>query len=84
MANPEGSVASFEGSGASLEGSGARFRGPWPEAGSGPKSGFFRKCPGSLRGAPGAPPESPARKIPLLAFALISGTSSCEQAAAEA
>ena len=39
--------------------SGAVLRGLWPEAGSGPKSGFFQKWPRSLRGAPGASPESP-------------------------
>ena len=30
-----------------------------PEAAGRPKSGFFQKCPQSLRGVPGAPPESP-------------------------
>ena len=30
-----------------------------PEAAGRPKSGFFQKCPRSLRGAPGASPESP-------------------------
>ena len=37
----------------------AGFQAPCREAAGRPKSGCFQKCPRSLRGAPGASPESP-------------------------